>query len=84
MKKTYTKPEIMFEDFTLTSNIAASCAVKTYTPSSGECAYIVNDEFLGDIYFFTNDVSACTTTEADEDYNGICYHAPYDANLFNS
>lgn len=83
MKKTYTKPEIMFEDFTLTSNIAASCTVKTYTPSSGECAYIVPDEFLGDIYYFTDDVNACKTKEADG-FNGICYHAPYDADLFNS
>ncbi len=84
MKKTYIKPEIVFENFSLSTNIAASCDFKTYTPNSGTCAYTYEDEFLGTINLFLSDVNACTTKEADGEYNGFCYHTPYDQTLFNS
>ena len=84
MKKVYTKPEIMFESFTLSQAIAGDCSVKTHTPNSGDCAYEIYDEFLGTSYLFTGEVSACKTVEADGEYNGICYHVPYDESLFNS
>lgn len=84
MKKTYMKPQIMFESFSVSTNIAGDCDVKTQTPSSGNCAYTVEDEFLGAINYFTNEVYACETKEADGEYNGICYHVPYGDNLFNS
>lgn len=84
MKKAYTKPAIMFEDFTLSTNIAGSCEIKTNTPSSGNCAYEAHDEFLGVEMIFTNKVNACLTTEDDGEYNNICYQVPYGENLFNS
>lgn len=84
MKKHYEKPQIMFEDFTLSTNIAGTCTVKTWTPNSGECAYPVTDEFLGTVNVFTSSTQACTTTEDDGEYNGICYHVPFGDNLFNS
>lgn len=85
MKKTYEKPEIMFENFTLTTNIAGDCEVKTWTPNSGNCAYEITDEFGDTSAIFTSAMTGiCTTTEADGEYNGICYHVPYGDNLFNS
>ena len=71
MKKRYTKPEIMFEDFTLSTNIAGDCEVKTWTPNSGTCAMIWQDEFLGEIKVFMSDMGDCTTKEADGEYNVI-------------
>lgn len=84
MKKAYTKPAIMFEDFTLSTNIAGDCETKTNTPNSGNCAYTVYDEFLGKLDVFLSDMNICTTKEADGEYNGICYQVPYGENLFNS
>ena len=92
MKKKYVKPEIMFEDFSLSTNVAGDCGVKTYTPNAGKCAYIVDTGSFGTYNIFTNEIPlVCTTTDGKLDksedgiYNGICYHTPYeDSNLFNS
>lgn len=84
MKKIYEKPQILFEDFTLTTNIAAGCETKTTTPSWNQCAYPVK---FGreEKNFFLSTISACTTTEDDGEYEGFCYHTPTEANnLFNS
>lgn len=84
MKKTYTTPQIAFESFVLSTNIAGDCEVKTWTPSKGNCAYSYTDEFLGEVKLFTSDVNACKTINADGEYNGICYHVFVDNSLFNS
>ena len=84
MKKVYTKPEIMFETFTLSENIAGDCNTIIDSANSGNCAYEVYDEFLGIQNIFVTGVDACKITEADGEYNGICYHTPYDEALFNS
>lgn len=85
MKKMYSKPEIVFESFVLSTNIAGNCKTIINTPSYGNCAYSVTDEFLGPLNIFVTGVSACTTTEADGEYNGICYQTPVDtSSLFNS
>ena len=85
MKKVYTKPEIIFENFALSSNIAGGCEVRTNTPSQGNCAYIVNAGPVTFNIFLSDMQGICTTTEADGDYNGICYHVPTETNnLFNS
>lgn len=81
MKKTYQKPEIMFEAFSLSTNIAGDCETIVDNASRGSCPYHTRS----DLNVFTSDVGACTTTEPDGDYNGICYHVPIDTkNLFNS
>lgn len=84
MRKAYSKPQIMFEDFTLSTNIAAGCEVITYTPNSGTCAYKFTDEFGDTWNVFVSDVLACGTNEGDRPYNGVCYHLPDDKNVFNS
>ena len=81
MKKTYKKPEIMFEDFSLSTSIAAACE---YGASHTQyvCAY--EDEFL-EAVIFTNDIDACTTKMQDGAHNGICYHVPAEtSNIFAS
>lgn len=81
MKKVYTKPAIMFEDFTLSTNIAGSCEIKTNTPNAGKCAYEGDEEYP----IFTDAVSACITKWQDTENNGFCYHVPIVTNnLFNS
>ena len=81
MKKRYTKPEIMFEDFSLSTSIATSCEFGA-SHSQYVCAY--EDEFL-EAVIFTADISACTTIMQDGAHNGICYHVPSEAsNIFAS
>ena len=84
MKKRYEKPQIVFESFEMSTNIAGDCEIKTNTPSAENCAYEVYDEFLGTVFLFVTGVSACTTKEATGAYDKICYHVPYGENLFNS
>lgn len=79
MKKTYAKPEIMFEDFSLSNAITAGCE-KIAQATENACAYIVSTNY-GDFNVFTPElIGVCDTTRADGDYNGICYHVPTAAN----
>ena len=78
MKKAYIKPEIMFEDFTLTTNIAAGCEVKTNTPTQGVCGI----EY-GNFVVFTEKMTGCTLKQ--DSIENTCYDVPTpDNNLFNS
>ena len=84
MKKVYEKPDIMFESFTMSTNIAAGCRYTNVTHSSGELGCGYNDERAGNKVVFTSEM-LCTTTEDDGDYHGICYHTPTDTrSLFTS
>lgn len=86
MKKVYEAPAIMFEDFSLTTNIAGNCEViiSNHTQSSG-CAYVYNDGRGNSLSVFTDTMGSCTYKPANGDYNGLCYHVPYESNnLFNS
>lgn len=83
MKKVYTKPAIMFEDFTLSTSIAGDCEVKLNTPNNTSCGYRP-EGYDADI--FVEGITGCAEKHADGTYgDGICYHVP-DAgyNLFNS
>lgn len=86
MKKVYTAPQILFESFAMSTNIAAGCEAIVGNPTSGVCAFTYEDEFAGTVNIFTADVTGCKITEVHEDgYNGFCYHNPVDSNnLFNS
>lgn len=79
MKKQYVKPELYFENFQLSTSIAA-CGTPTQTPSNGDCGITVT----GYGVLFLTSVSGCEKKVADG-YEGICYHQPTDTtNLFNS
>lgn len=85
-KKPYQKPEIVYEDFSLSTNIAGTCDVITSTPNSGNCAYPMDTGAFGIQNVFVGTVEDCDVTpQSGDEYNGICYHVPYDtSDLFNS
>lgn len=84
MKKTYSKPEIMFEDFTLAVNIAAGCEKKINNPSQGACGVPTSS---GET-IFTDAVCDYTPGfygQAEDQWDGFCYHVPSEgSNIFNS
>ena len=78
MKKVYSKPEIMFEDFTLSTSIAGGCEHQDVTPTTSQTGCGLN--FGPDVIFVAG---VCSTAEGVEPYgpddgvyNGICYHVP--------
>lgn len=87
MKKIYCKPEILFESFSLSTNIAGDCEGIVGNPSKGTCAVIgtggiaVFDGIVGNVCDFTS-----TDLGQEEDYwDKNCYHVPTEYNnLFNS
>ena len=82
MKKTYSKPEIMFENFAVSSNIAAGCSILT-NYAENECSYVYTDEFDTTYNIFT--ISGVCTTYQQDGYAGICYHVAADtSSLFTS
>lgn len=84
MKKLYSKPAIAFENFAMSTNIAGDCKTIIDNQSSGNCAYFTTDEFGTVYHVFVGDVQACTTHEADGEYDSVCYQVPYGESLFNS
>ena len=86
MKKVYTKPEIIFESFSLSTNIAGDCESIIDTQSRGNCGI----EF-GSLVIFVGEYTGCNSNNGvvvegdDGNYNGICYHVPVESStLFNS
>lgn len=82
MKKAYVQPDIVFESFSLSTNIAAACANNVHTQYTGYCGVPYGKKMI-----FLMNVSGCHTKVADGDpvYESLCYHVPVDDNkLFNS
>ena len=85
MKKAYSKPEIMFEDFTLNVNIA-SCSVEADGPTKGSCAIVGT----GGIGVFSDSIAGCEYSPEDlggdvDIYDDACYYVPTaDNSLFGS
>jgi hypothetical protein len=87
MKKAYSKPDIVFEDFSLSTNIAAGCEEKPFGHSD-QCGVKWGKKII-----FTLTMTNCGTkivegqesgADADE-YNKLCYHNPYESyNVFYS
>ena len=79
MRKTYSKPQIMFEAFTLNTSIAAGCSLITTLPSLDvQCGFEVSTGRFGDDIVFNTanpDVTHCNVG-AEGDYNGLCYDNP--------
>lgn len=79
MKKAYTKPEIMFDDFSLATTIAAGCENRTNLQVKDACGIKYGPDML-----FLQGYQGCTKHVEDGEY-GYCYHNPTDlTNLFNS
>lgn len=82
MKKTYSKPDVIFDSFSLSTNVAADCAFKTPLPKADECGLPTG--FLNEIIFIT-EMQGCTRTQGNGQWDTICYHQPTEENnLFNS
>lgn len=81
MKKKYTKPEIIFESFSMSSGIAGDCDTIIDNVARETCPFLTKTGYA----VFISEVNGCRTHEQDGEYNGICYHVPYERyNLFNS
>ena len=85
MKRIYVSPEIVYEDFSLSTNIAAGCDFKTSLPSEGACPYFIGA--TGDTVF-VNDSTGCggnSHQAPNGEYGNICYHVPNtESNVFAS
>ena len=82
MKKKYVKPQIIIENFSLSTTIAGDCEGDPVgNPTRGTCAVIGS----GDIYMFSGTVSQCEFVIDGDQWDGFCYHVPTEYNnLFNS
>ena len=87
MKKVYEKPEIMFESFASSTNIAGDCLTIIDNQSYGLCGF----EYDEDHTVFTDKFpKACETTDGTFDktedgiWDKLCYHNPENTRLFNS
>jgi hypothetical protein len=76
-KRQYNKPEIFYEDFSLSTNIAAGCEIFPNAPNGGVQ--------WGAEIIFTEAISGCIKkVGASTNYNGLCYHNPTGINVFDS
>lgn len=83
MKKTYSKPEIVFEGFAMNTNLAAGCEKIVRTFEQFACPI----SSTGGIAFFSMGGGSCNAPGPGDltDNDGFCYHNPSDANnIFNS
>lgn len=77
--KKYSKPQIVFESFELSTNIAAGCTFQA-DHYQGSCAY---NGGIGGLPIFTFGAS-CSFSVEDGD-GGVCYYIPNgDNNVFAS
>ena len=86
MKKEYTKPQIIIENFTLSTNLAADCEQPFNLQAQNICG-IPDENGLGMSIFAAGvQGSDCKIPGNDEaKYDGFCYHVPTENNnLFNS
>lgn len=75
MKKIYSKPEIVYEDFTPSTSIAAGCE-KLANMSEDSCGILLPD--MGFSIFLEN-VEACKefpVEDGSKESNWVCYHVP--------
>lgn len=80
MKKTYVKPQVYFESFQLSANIAAGCG--TITKLATEQAQCGFDDGSGSTIFIQG-YTGCSYGP-DEDSGSICYHTFEGNKLFTS
>ena len=88
MKKVYEKPQIMFESFSLSTNIAGDCEYKPSPPTLYKCGL----DFADGTIFLDSMADVCSpqyqmkSEGGDGAYGNLCYHVPNDGinNMFNS
>lgn len=81
MKKTYVKPNAIFESFELSANIAVGCEYRT-NHAKNDCVYYLNN---GRNVFVDVNTNCRDITAPGQDYGAVCYHIPSEqSNLFTS
>lgn len=84
MKKEYSKPIVVFEDFVLSSSIAGCGFEATHDQDLGKWGCKGYQLRTGEVVF-VEAFNGCQVVESDGDYNGYCYHIPsISLNLFGS
>ncbi len=78
MKKTYEKPQIVFDNFELSQSIAAGCSF--ISNHAWKICGVYNEDFGEWIFNEVSGASACTITPAEID-DRICYHVSPDENM---
>ena len=68
MKKTYSKPDIVFDSFALSTSVAACKYETNYGPDI--CGY----KFDHETYIFLQGVPGCTTVINEGEFDELCYH----------
>lgn len=82
MKKTYSKPGIVFESFSLSTSITSGCII---TADQTVEAIGTGGIKAGKLVVFQNDAQGCITKVSSGWLNGFCYHNPVEFNnLFHS
>lgn len=85
MKKVYAKPEIVFENFSLSTNIAANCEIPVRTFNAGGCGYAYEGGNGETMFTAQAGTNVCNIPVNDDESNGYCYHTPVEGNnMFNS
>ncbi len=84
MKKTYCKPEIMFESFELSANIARSCGAEAGTANQGDWDVCGIQIGSGDFFLFMNNNCSSQQWSVAGQYDTYCYHGPTDLHGFFS
>jgi hypothetical protein len=80
MKKAYSKPDVLFDSFSMSQSIANACEIRA-NHQKGICGVV----FTESITIFNSDARACTLRYEDEQYDGLCYHVPHESyNVFQS
>lgn len=79
MKKQYVKPELYFENFQLSTSIAACDNQANH--GQGTCPY----EITGGRNVFISATTGCLDiTAPDGNHGSLCYHNPLNNNVFAS
>lgn len=83
MKKTYSKPDIVFEDFSLSTSVASNCSIKApaNAPSVGNGAIQITVAGMMTFNIFVNETQGCNWFEEDGEWDGFCYHNPGEFNM---
>jgi len=81
LKKQYIKPDVVFEDFSLSTTIANGCETNITNATKGVCGVD-----FGGWFVFVSGVNECITQIEDGSmFDGLCYHVPNaDNNVFGS
>ena len=75
MKKPYVKPQVYFEDFQLSANIAGNCGNKGGAKHTDANTCYFEDAFFGQPFLTAG---ICDPTPQDGDFPSVCYDNPSD------